>query len=534
MSDEGPGDLGALAPPGELGPRAPLAISDLVTTLDVVRATRSRTAKIEALAALFARTLPDEAEAVVGLLLGRIRQGRIGLGWRTLQAATTDQTAGGSPKGPLSVAAVDRALGEIAALSGPGSAWRRQELVGALLSPATDSERDLLVAAILGDVRTGALDGVLTDALARAVARPLAQVRRAVMLEGDLGRTAAMALRDPSRLATVALRAGTPVQPMLASTAADVTEALATTGRASVEHKLDGARIQVHRTAAGISVHTRSLADITERVPEIVALAATWPADSFVLDGETLMLDEAGSPKPFQETMSRFGSQGADPAIALQPRFFDVLTIDGEDLTGRPLAERRKRLVALVGPDLVIPGTVTEDPVAAQQVLDEALAAGHEGVLVKAIDSPYAAGRRGKSWVKVKPVHTFDLVVLAAEWGYGRRTGWLSNLHLGARDPQGAFGEPGGFVMIGKTFKGLTDQTLRWQTETFPGYAVRETPGVVWLRPEIVVEIAIDGVQRSSRYPGGVALRFARVKGYRDDKSAAETDTIEAVRSLLR
>lgn len=503
----------------------PLALSEVAATLRELRATSARRGKVQALAALLRRTSSGEVEALVGLLLGRPRQGRIGLGWRTMSAAR--EAAPAATDATLTVAEVDAALEAIAGLSGAGSSTTRAGLVAEVLGRATEEERDLITGAVLGDVRTGALDGVLTDALASAVDLPAAQVRRAVMLTGDLGRTAAMALRDPASLAAVNLTVGVPVQPMLASTAADVTEALAITGPASVEHKLDGARIQVHRNRADVRVFTRSLADITGRMPEIVTFALGLDADGFILDGETLLLDEGGTPRPFQETMSRFGRQDETTDV-LAPRFFDLLALDGVDVTDRPLTERRELLRPLVGPAHVIAGTVTEDATEAAQVLEDALAAGHEGVLVKGVDSTYAAGRRGKAWVKVKPVHTYDLVVLAAEWGYGRRTGWLSNLHLGARDPDG------GFVMVGKTFKGLTDELLRWQTQTFPSYAVRETPGVVWLRPEIVVEIAVDGVQRSSRYPGGVALRFARVKGYRPDKAASEADTIDTIRALLR
>ncbi|GAA5091071.1 hypothetical protein GCM10025760_17670 [Microbacterium yannicii] len=324
--------------------------------------------------------------------------------------------------------------------------------------------------------------------------------------------------------------------PMLASTAGSTTEALETLGAAaSVEYKLDGARIQVHRDGEDVRVFTRSLADITHRVPEIVKVVRELPADRVILDGETLSLDEDGGPRPFQDTMARFGSLGADDAAAvvLRPWFFDILHLDGRDLIDEPLATRLALLDEAVG-DARMPGIVTDDADRAEEFSREALAAGHEGVMVKSLDAPYAAGRRGKSWLKVKPVLTYDLVVLAVEWGSGRRTGQLSNLHLGARDPDGTFGEPGGFVMVGKTFKGLTDATLRWQTEHFPTIETHRSSYAVHVRPETVVEIAIDGVQRSTRYPGGVALRFARVKGYRPDKRADEADTIETLRGLLR
>ncbi|MGB3377074.1 MAG: ATP-dependent DNA ligase, partial [Microbacterium sp.] len=323
-----------------------------------------------------------------------------------------------------------------------------------------------------------------------------------------------------------------PVLPMLAATATTPTAAMEMTGRASVEYKLDGARIQVHRHGDEVGVFTRSLADITHRVPEIVEIVRGLPVQDLIVDGETLSLDEDGAPRPFQDTMSRFGGE-VSRQLLLRPWFFDVLHLDGRDLIDEPLSTRLTELERIAG-EWRMPGIVTDEPDAAEQLSHEALAAGHEGVVVKAIDSPYTAGRRGKSWVKVKPVLTFDLVVLAAEWGSGRRRGMLSNLHLGALDPTGDFGEPGGLVMVGKTFKGLTDELLRWQTETFPELETHRTAHAVFLRPDLVVEIAIDGVQRSPRYPGGVALRFARVKGYRPDKGLAEADTIQTLRALLR
>jgi DNA ligase-1 len=319
---------------------------------------------------------------------------------------------------------------------------------------------------------------------------------------------------------------------MLAATAPTPTAALEITGRASVEYKLDGARIQVHRRGDEVGIYTRSLADVTHRLPEIVEVVRGLPAQEVILDGETLALDEDGGPRPFQETMSRFGAD-AVRELALRPWFFDVLHVDGRDLLDEPLSVRQEVLAEVAG-EWRMPGIVTDSAEEAERLSREALAAGHEGVLVKAVDAPYAAGRRGKSWVKVKPVLTFDLVVLGAEWGSGRRRGWLSNLHLGARDPDGDFGEPGGFVMVGKTFKGLTDALLQWQTDEFPAHETHRSASTVFLRPELVVEIAIDGVQRSPRYPGGLALRFARVKGYRPDKTAAEADTIQTLLALRR
>ncbi|WEG09978.1 ATP-dependent DNA ligase [Microbacterium horticulturae] len=503
-----------------------MLLSVLVEVVAAVAATRSRLQKIDALAGLLRGLAPDEIRAAAGLLLGSPRQGRLGVGWRGLMALQVTHADAAS----LTIADVDAAFEELAAASGPGSGQRRERVLRELAERATASEWDLVVRAMLGELRTGALQGVLLDAVARAADADPAVVRRAAMLWGDVGETAALALGGGD-LSAVGLRVGRPVMPMLAATAATVAEAMATTGEASVEYKLDGARIQVHRHGDDVRVFTRSLADITHRVPEIVDAVRALPVHDVILDGETLSLDDDGAPRPFQDTMARFGADQARE-VALRPWFFDVLHVDGRDLIDDPLRERRAELARVVGA-LRMPGIVTDDPDAAQQLSAQALAAGHEGVLVKAIDAPYAAGRRGKAWIKVKPVLTYDLVVLACEWGSGRRRGLLSNLHLGARDPDGRFGEPGGFVMVGKTFKGLTDELLRWQTERFPAIETRRTASTVFVAPVTVVEIAIDGVQRSPRYPGGIALRFARVKGYRPDKRADEADTIQTLQALL-
>jgi DNA ligase-1 len=506
-----------------------MMFSEVVATAEKVAATSSRLAKIDALAALLREARPEEILPLTGLLLASPRQGRLGVGWRGLTSLEVSHAA----TSELTLADIDDSLDELAAVSGSGSAAARSSTLGRLAARATADEWDFLVRALLGELRTGALSGVLLDAIAKAADRPSASVRRAAMLSGDLGETALLALTGTAEdLDEVGLRVGRPVQPMLASTAASPTAALEMTGEASVEYKLDGARIQVHRHGDEVGVYTRSLADVTRRVPEIVDIVRALPATDLILDGETLSLDEDGGPRPFQETMSRFGADVARE-VALRPWFFDLLHVDGRDLIDEPLSVRLGELERVAG-EWRMPGIVTRDADAAEQLSREALAAGHEGVLVKAIDSPYTAGRRGKSWIKVKPVLTYDLVVLAAEWGSGRRRGWLSNLHLGARDPDGEFGDPGGFVMVGKTFKGLTDELLRWQTETFPEHEERRTASAVFLRPELVVEIAIDGVQRSPRYPGGIALRFARVKGYRPDKTPADADTIQSLRALLR
>jgi DNA ligase-1 len=507
-----------------------MLLHELVATTEAVAATSSRLAKIDALANLLSRLESDEIAPAIGFLTAKPRQGRIGVGWRGLAALDDDHAFDPS----LTVLEVDAALEALSAASGAGSAAARRSDLSALAGRATPAEWDFLSRVIMGELRTGALEGVLLDAVARASGQPAPMVRRAAMLSGDLGETARIALTGAEgELAGVGLQVGRPVSPMLASTSGSVADAVATiAAEASVEFKLDGARIQVHRRGDDVHVFTRNLADITHRVPEIVSAVRSLPVEAVILDGETLSLDADGGPRPFQDTMARFGSETVS-ATVLRPWFFDVLHIDGRDLIDEPLAERLAELERIAAAWRV-PGIVTADPVAAEQLSREAIAAGHEGVVVKAVDSVYAAGRRGKSWIKVKPVLTYDLVVLAAEQGYGRRTGWLSNLHLGARDPEGEFGEPGGFVMVGKTFKGLTDALLRWQTEYFPTLQVRESPGTVWLAPTTVVEIAIDGVQRSTRYPGGIALRFARVKRYRDDKPAAEADTIQSLRALLR
>lgn len=527
-----PGAGSGVAADRDVGGRcdnAGVMLSELVDTAAEVAATSSRRAKIDALARLLAASSPDELVPLVGLLLAQPRQGRVGVGWRGIAAVDVTH----APDPVLTIADVDAALEEVAGAAGAGSSLRRGEALAALAARSTAAEWDFLARAILGELRTGALAGVLLDAIAAAADRPVGAVRRAAMLSGDLAETARVALTGTAAdLDEVGLVVGRPVLPMLAGTAATASDALATTGPASVEYKLDGARIQVHRRGDTVQVFTRSRADITHRVPEIVEIVRALPAHDLILDGETLSLDEDGGPRPFQETLSRFSADVGRDQL-LRPWFFDLLHVDGKDLVDEPLSVRLSELDRVAAP-WRMPGVVTDDPETAERLSREALAAGHEGVLVKGVDSPYTAGRRGTSWVKVKPVHTYDLVVLAAEWGSGRRRGLLSNLHLAARDPGGEWGEPGGLVMVGKTFKGLTDDLLRWQTETFPALETRRTAHAVFLRPELVVEIAIDGVQRSSRYPGGIALRFARVRGYRPDKSVADADTVGTLRALLR
>jgi DNA ligase-1 len=505
-------------------------LADVLAASAAVTATRSRTAKAAAIAELLRRAGVDEVEPVTAWLAGETRQGRLGVGWRTLSRMAGEP----APDPSLSVADVDLALTELAATNGPGSAARRDAIVSALLSAATAGEQQFLVRLLTGELRQGALEGVVLDAVAAAADVPAAGVRRAFMLSGRLPEIAALALTGGAdALDAVRLEVGRPVRPMLASPGSSLDAALTDLGSdVTVEFKLDGARIQVHRDGDVVRVWTRTLREVTDGVPELVGRVRALPCDTAVLDGETLALDDDGRPRAFQDTMSRFGSDASDEGVLLSPFFFDLLHLDGRDLLDEPLHVRLDALAGLLADDehaaLRMPGVRTPSPDQAAEVLDGALDAGHEGVVVKALGAAYAAGRRGKAWQKVKPVHTLDLVVIGAEWGYGRRTGKLSNIHLGARDPDG--GEP---VMVGKTFKGMTDELLDWQTRTFPDHAHEHHDWGVRLRPELVVEIAVDGAQRSPRYPGGVALRFARVLRYRPDKPPADADTIEAVRALL-
>ena len=506
------------------------ALADLAATSDAVGATTKRLAKRAALADLLRRVEPDDVATTVAWLSGELRQRQIGVGWASLRS-----TPAPAPAASLTVAGVDDTFDRIKATTGTGSQVRRAEQLAALFAAATDREQTFLRALLGGELRQGALAGVVTDAVAAAADLPLADVRRAVMLRGDLAAVAAAALTEGAAgLAAFRLEVGRAIAPMLAQTATDCADALTRVGLAAVEWKLDGARIQVHRDGEDVAVFTRSLDDITARVPEIVAAARALPARSVVLDGESLTLRADGSPAAFQDTASRFGRRSAadapvDPGrVALHPFWFDLVHLDGADLLDAPLRERVAALDALAPEAQRVRRVVTDDPVVAQAFYDDTVAARHEGVVVKGWESPYEAGRRGGAWLKVKPVHTLDLVVLGVEWGSGRRRGWLSNLHLGARADDGE-----GFVMLGKTFKGLTDATLQWQTDRFLGLASGPTDGyVVRVRPEQVVEIAFDGVQRSTRYPGGVALRFARVLRYREDKTAAEADTLATVRAF--
>jgi len=472
---------------------------------------------------------PDEMPIGVALLSGALRQGKVGIGPAALSRAAAARAGGGS----LDVLGVDRAFEEIAAISGAGAESRRGERLGALLALATREEQEFLLRVAVGELRQGALEGLVTDAVATAFAVPLAEVRRAAMVHGDLGEVArAAAAQGRAGVAAFSIELFRPLQPMLAQTATDLDAALDELGEASLEWKIDGARVQIHRSGDDVAVFTRLRNDVTSAVPEIVETIRALPARELILDGEAIALRSDGRPLPFQTTMRRFGRrleiEALRAELPLATFAFDLLWLDGSSFLAAPAAERWEALSRVVPASLRVPRLRSADRAAAAGFLQGALAAGHEGVMAKALDRPYEAGRRGQAWLKVKPAHTFDLVVLAAEWGHGRRRGWLSNLHLGARDAAS-----GGWVMLGKTFKGMTDEMLTWQTERLLTLAVSRDAWTVYVRPELVVEVAFNDVQASSRYPGGVALRFARVRRYRPDKAAADADDIRQVRALL-
>ena len=495
---------------------------------EAVAGTPARLGKVRLLAECLAQLAPAEVPVGVAFLSGELTQRQIGVGWATLRELPAPATAPG-----LALTEVDAVFGRVGEVTGAGSKQARYDLLAGLFARATEVEQRFLRRLLTGEVRQGALEAITVDAVAKAAGLPGRDVRRALMLAGELGPVATAALTEGAAgLAGFRLEVGRPVQPMLAQTAVDVPGALSKVSPAAVEWKLDGARTQVHRAGSDVGVFTRSLDDITGRLPEVVEAALALPVESVVLDGEVIALRPDGRPQPFEVTASRVGTRsGSDEvrrAVPLTPVIFDLLYLDGADLIDEPGAARHAALAGVTPEALRVPRTVTAQVADASGVLADALARGHEGVLVKSLEAPYEAGRRGAGWLKVKPRHTLDLVILAAEWGHGRRRGWLSNLHLGALDPA-----TGGYVMLGKTFKGLTDAMLAWQTERLTALATDAGDWVVRVRPELVVEVAFDGVQTSPRYPGGVALRFARVLRYRPDKTPAEADTIDAVRALL-
>jgi DNA ligase-1 len=499
----------------------------LVSVSQQVAATRARTTKRALIAGLLAQTPVDEVETVTAYLSGTLRQRRTGVGWRGLAdlpepAATATVTVG----------EVHDALEQISGLAGEGSATARRASVTDLFGRLTSDEQHYLRGLITGEVRQGALDSVMLDAIAEAAGVPVAAVRRAAMFSALTGPVAVAALQGGEQaLAAFDLEVGRPVRPMLASSAPDVPAGVAKVGGDGplvVDTKLDGIRIQVHRRADEVLVFTRSLDEIGQRLPDVVEAVRPLPGGDLVLDGEALTLADDGSPRPFQETASRTSSVGGVERV--HPFFFDLLAHDGASLVHEPQGVRLERLDSVVPAGLRTVRLETDDPEAVEAFFADTVARGQEGVILKRLDAPYDAGRRGSAWVKVKPRHTLDLVVLAVEWGSGRRRGWLSNIWLGARDAHA--GSDSGFVMLGKTFKGMTDDMLAWQTERFLALETHRAGHVVHVRPEQVVEIAFDGLQRSTRYPGGLALRFARVLRYRDDKTAEEADTIETVRAL--
>ncbi|HEY7053951.1 MAG TPA: ATP-dependent DNA ligase [Mycobacterium sp.] len=504
-----------------------MLLVDVATASADIGALPSRLAKVSRIAQLLGAASTDahQVAVVVSWLSGELLQRQISVGWaalRTLPSAAEQPT--------LTVAAVDTAFTEIGGVGGAGSQRKRAALVAQLFSAATAVEQTFLRRLLQGELRQGALAGVMTDAVAKAAKLPAPDVRRAAMLAGHLPAVASAALTGgAAALDEFRLTVGHPVGPMLAQTATGVADALQRLGGTAIfEAKLDGARLQIHRDGDDVALYTRSLDDVTARLPEVVAATLALPVRSFIADGEAIALRPDGRPHRFQVTASRFGRAKADSTQPLSVFYFDLLHLDGEDLLDRPTDQRLDVLDAVVADTQRVDRLRTADADEAGRFLDTTLAAGHEGVMAKSTAAPYEAGRRGAGWLKVKPVHTLDLVVLAVEWGSGRRSGKLSNIHLGARDPQ-----TGGFVMLGKTFKGMTDAMLDWQTRRFTELADGPTDGyVVALRPEQVVEIAFDGVQSSTRYPGGMALRFARVLRYRDDKGPAEADTIDTVRRL--
>jgi DNA ligase 1 len=539
-------------------------LSEVVEVSAGVAATSARNAKIAQIAALLARAEPGQVAVAVAFLSGELLQGQIGVGYATIgelfraaDAAGTDParagegvgddrgTAGGGETATLTLTEVDAAFSAIGAVTGPGSVAQRRQQLSALFARATQPEREFLVRLLAGDLRQGALEGVMTDAVAKAAGVPAEEVRRAHQLGGSLPEVAQAALGGTApgdALRSFTLRVGRPARPMLAASAPDVAAALGRISPAAAEWKIDGIRIQVHRAGHDVAVFTRTLDDITARVPEIAEAALSLPVTAVVLDGEAVALAPDGRPRPFQVTAARTASQADVGRMRAQtpltPFLFDLLHLNGADLIDAPASERHRLLSQILPAALLTPRIVTTDLAEADAFLADAVARGHEGVVLKSLDAPYRAGRRGGEWIKVKPRHTLDLVILAAEWGHGRRRGVLSNLHLGARDP-----ERGGLVMLGKTFKGLTDEMLAWQTarlleladppvDATAGADHRQAYGVVRVRPELVVEIAFDGVQASRRYPGGLALRFARVLQYRPDKNAADADTIGAVRAV--
>jgi DNA ligase-1 len=504
-----------------------MLFAGVVETSRRVADTGRRLEKIELLASLLRQAGPEEIEIVVPYLAGQTRQGRIGIGYAALRDARNSPAA--TPT--LEILDVDRALENIAEASGSGSQRRRQELLQTMFGRATEAEQQFLAGVLMGELRQGALEGIMLEAVAKASGVSSERVRRAAMLAGDIARVAHAAMeRGEAGLSQYEIQMFRPIQPMLAQSADDIPEALACIGEAALEYKMDGARVQVHKSGDDVVVYSRSLKDVTPAVPEVVELVRGLPAKDLILDGEVISLLPDGRPQPFQITMRRFGRkldvERLRQELPMTPFWFDLLYLNGSPVLDETQA-RRFTALAELAPDSLIPHMVTGDAAAGDEFMEQALARGHEGIMAKAIDAKYAAGARGQSWVKVKRARTLDLVILAAEWGSGRRKGWLSNLHLGARDTV-----KGGFAMLGKTFKGLTDEMLQWQTQELLKLEIGRDSYTVYVEPKLVVEIAFNEIQVSARYASSLALRFARVKRYRTDKTAAEADTFEMVQHL--
>jgi DNA ligase-1 len=508
-----------------------MQLADLVAVSDTVASTSGRLEKIGALAALLGRLEPDEVDLAIAFLAGEPRQGRLGIGLAAIREARHVEPA---VQAGLSLRDVDATFASLTRVGGAGAARERALVLRGLLARATAPEQDFLVRLLFGELRQGALEGVLLEAVARAASVSPPSVRRAAMMAGDLAAVArAVLVEGEASLAAFSLQLLRPVQPMLADSAEDVEAALlAFGGDAALELKLDGARIQVHKAGDEVRVFSRQLREVTSAVPEVVEVVRALPARELVLDGEVIAMRPDGTPAPFQVTMRRFGRrlevERLRAELPLTPFFFDLVYLDGRPWLDEPQERRFATLTSLAGLSLLVPHVLRPTIAEAEAFYDEATRRGHEGVMAKSPLAPYAAGRRGSAWLKVKAAHTLDLVVLAAEWGGGRRQGWLSNLHLGARDA-----ERGGFVMLGKTFKGLTDKMLRWQTEQFLAREIAREDFIVHVRPEVVVEVAFSDVQLSPRYPGRLALRLARVKRYRSDKTAAQADTFATVQAIF-
>jgi DNA ligase-1 len=507
-----------------------MRLEALVETSETVRSTSRKKEKISLISGLLRRARGREISLAACFLSGQVPQGRLGIGWRIIEEVSRDLRPAVDPS--LELTEVDRFLEDVAAEKGQGSLHRKKRLLGELLSRAAARERGFLVGLILGEIRQGALEGLVVEAVASASGLKADGVRQALMFSGDIGEVARAALWEGAAgLGRFGPELFRPISPMLANPAEGEDEALSRLGEAGWEYKIDGARIQLHKRAEEVRIFTRHLKEVTASLPEIVALATALPMERAIFEGEAVALQPNGKPSRFQITMRRFGRiqdvKRMQEEIPLTPYFFDLLYLDGESLSQRPYGERFGMLLERVPSEHMIRRIVTGDAERARDFLARSLQAGHEGLVAKGLDSPYMAGQRGFHWLKIKPARTLDLVVLAAEWGHGRRKGWLSNLHLGARDPQG------GFVMLGKTFKGLTDDMLRWLTERLQTLETGRDDYTVHVRPELVVEVAFSDLQESPRYPGGLALRFARVKRFRQDKPPAEADTIQTARAIF-